>query len=76
MPSETESELGMLAPLDEMMHPYREQFGICSRIPTSGRDRAEVLEEMESFARSNRLAGRKAMPRARSITATTSISRL
>ncbi len=49
MSSETESELGMLAPLDEMMHPYREQFGICSRIPTSGRDRAEVLEEMESL---------------------------
>lgn len=49
MSSETESDLGMLAPLDEMMHPYREQFDTYSHLPTDGRDRAEILHEMETL---------------------------
>ncbi len=49
MSSETESELGMLAPLDEMMHPYREQFEIFSKLPADGRGRAEILKEIEEL---------------------------
>ena len=39
--TESQSELGILAPLDEMMHPYREKFEIFSELPAEGRDRAE-----------------------------------
>ncbi len=49
MSNQTESELGMLAPLDEMMHPYRQRFEIFSRLPAQGRDRAEIIDEMESL---------------------------
>jgi len=47
--SETESELGMLAPLDAMMHPYRERFERHDRLPTSGLDRGEILSLLEEF---------------------------
>jgi glutamate/tyrosine decarboxylase-like PLP-dependent enzyme len=47
--SETESELGMLAPLDAMMHPYREQFECRGRLPATGQDRGEILAELEKF---------------------------
>ena len=40
--SEIESELGILAPLDPMMHPYREQCEP-SRIPQQGIPRAEIV---------------------------------
>jgi glutamate/tyrosine decarboxylase-like PLP-dependent enzyme len=46
---ETESELGMLAPIDEMMHPYRQRFETCSRLPSAGRDRREILDELEQM---------------------------
>ncbi|HEX3726406.1 MAG TPA: aminotransferase class V-fold PLP-dependent enzyme [Pirellulales bacterium] len=49
MSSETENELGMLAPLDAMMHPYRERFHTFDKLPTSGRERAEILDEMEQM---------------------------
>jgi sphinganine-1-phosphate aldolase len=53
--SETESELGILAPLDEMMHPYRQQFETFAQLPSSGHKREEILrliEELQSLERS------------------------
>jgi sphinganine-1-phosphate aldolase len=47
--TETESELGMLAPLDAMMHPYRERFKTNAKLPTAGRDRTEILRELEEL---------------------------
>lgn len=49
MSAETESELGMLAPLDAMMHPYREQFASHDRLPATGQNRGEILAELEKF---------------------------
>ncbi len=49
MSQETESELGILAPLDAMMHPYRQRFARYERLPATGRDRAAIIEEMESL---------------------------
>lgn len=49
MSTETESELGMLAPLDAMMHPYRERFETNARLPAAGRDRADILRELEEL---------------------------
>jgi sphinganine-1-phosphate aldolase len=46
---ETESELGILAPIDEMMHPYRQQFDTYAQLPAEGRPRAEILEELETM---------------------------
>jgi glutamate/tyrosine decarboxylase-like PLP-dependent enzyme len=47
--SETESELGMLAPLDAMMHPYRQQSETHERLPAQGQDRGQILAELEKF---------------------------
>ncbi|REK19431.1 MAG: aspartate aminotransferase family protein [Planctomycetota bacterium] len=49
MSSDIESELGILAPLDQMMHPYREQFETFDKLPDQGRSRDEVLREIEQF---------------------------
>ncbi len=49
MSTPTESELGILAPIDKMMHPYRERFESVSQLPTEGRDRAAILEEMQQL---------------------------
>jgi sphinganine-1-phosphate aldolase len=46
---DTESELGMLAPLDAAMHPYRQQFETFSKLPAKGHDRGEIIAEMEQF---------------------------
>ncbi len=42
-------ELGLLAPLDEMMHPYRESHPATCQIPAVGRSREDVLKEMEQL---------------------------
>jgi glutamate/tyrosine decarboxylase-like PLP-dependent enzyme len=47
--SQSESELGMLAPIDAMMHPYRGRTETVDKLPTKGRDRAEILREMEEL---------------------------
>jgi sphinganine-1-phosphate aldolase len=47
--SETESELGILAPIDEAMHPYRQRFKACPQLPKSGRARTEIIREMEEL---------------------------
>ena len=49
MLKEPESELGFLAPLDEMMHPYRERFASYSQLPAEGLDRGEIVSEMQSL---------------------------
>ncbi|MEX0679516.1 MAG: aminotransferase class V-fold PLP-dependent enzyme [Pirellulales bacterium] len=49
MSTESQSDLGILAPLDEMMHPYRERFEIFSQLPARGRDRAEILGQMDQL---------------------------
>ncbi len=49
MSPETASDLGILAPLDAMLHPYRERFDILAQLPAHGRDRAEILGEMEAL---------------------------
>lgn len=36
----------LLAPIDQMMHPYREQFPANLKLPSQGRPRDEVLAEM------------------------------
>ena len=66
----------MLAPLDEMMHPYRQRFETFSQLPAEGRPRDEIIDEMEALRRIEQgRAGRRVTPRARSITATRSTSR-
>lgn len=49
MSTESQSDLGILAPLDEMMHPYRERFEIFSQLPAQGRERAEIISRMEEL---------------------------
>ncbi len=49
MASQSESELGMLAPIDAMMHPYRGRTETVDKLPTKGRDRAEIVREMEEL---------------------------
>ncbi|MEX2114792.1 MAG: aminotransferase class V-fold PLP-dependent enzyme [Pirellulales bacterium] len=49
MASQSESELGMLAPIDAMMHPYRQQLETVEQLPAEGRDRAAILREMEEL---------------------------
>lgn len=39
----------LLAPLDQMMHPYRGELPAQDAIPTVGRSRAEVLAEMQDL---------------------------
>jgi glutamate/tyrosine decarboxylase-like PLP-dependent enzyme len=46
---ETADDLGLLAPIDEIMHPYRERFPAASRIPAQGRARSDVLALMEQL---------------------------
>ena len=69
-------ELGLLQPLDEMMHPYREQYPAVNQLPAIGLPREQVLAMMEKLQATE--AGRcaKDTPRVRFITATrcTSIS--
>jgi glutamate/tyrosine decarboxylase-like PLP-dependent enzyme len=45
----TEGEFDLLASLDQMMHPYRERFETYARLPARGRDRADVVAEMEQL---------------------------
>jgi sphinganine-1-phosphate aldolase len=42
-------ELGLLAPIDEIMHPYREQYPATSKIPATGQPREKVLALMEQL---------------------------
>jgi sphinganine-1-phosphate aldolase len=44
-----EEELGLLAPIDAMMHPYRAEYPAQTRIPTQGRPREAVLREMDEL---------------------------
>jgi glutamate/tyrosine decarboxylase-like PLP-dependent enzyme len=39
-------DLGILAPLDAMMHPYRGEVATQDKLPKSGRPRADVLNEL------------------------------
>lgn len=41
---QTDEDLGLLAPIDAMMHPYREQFETFDTIPRKGRGRKDVLD--------------------------------
>ena len=49
MASQSDSELGMLAPIDEMMHPYRQRLETVSQLPSKGHDRKAILREMEEL---------------------------
>jgi len=42
-------ELGLLGPLDEMMHPYREQYPATRQLPATGVPREKVLAQMEEL---------------------------
>jgi sphinganine-1-phosphate aldolase len=42
-------ELGLLAPIDELMHPYRDQHPATSKIPATGQPREKVLALMEQL---------------------------
>jgi len=41
--------MDLLAPIDQMMHPYRERFPSRSQLPPHGRPREEVLAELEAL---------------------------
>lgn len=43
---QAQADSEFLAPIDQMMHPYREQFPATTRIPATGRTRDEVLAEL------------------------------
>ncbi len=45
----TTDDLGLLAPIDQMMHPYRHELSASDRLPTQGRARSEVLELMREL---------------------------
>ncbi len=32
-----------------MMHPYREQFKVIAQLPSVGRDRTDILQEIEQL---------------------------
>lgn len=49
MSADIESELGMLAPLDMIMHPYRQSRETFAQLPAEGRARSEILAEMEEL---------------------------
>ena len=74
MASQSESELGMLAPIDAMMHPYRDRTETVDKLPTKGRNRAEIVREMEELRSLEQRAGKTVSRPARSITATMSTS--
>ncbi len=42
-------DAGLLAPIDEMMHPYRGRFSTTAKLPAQGRTQANVLAEIESL---------------------------
>lgn len=42
-------DLGLLTPIDRMMHPYRGRYAQYERLPARGRTREEVLAELEEF---------------------------
>ena len=46
---DVDEDLGLLAPIDKMMHPYRDRFETFSKLPTSGRPREEILSLMEEL---------------------------
>lgn len=41
--------LDLFEPLDQMMHPYRDQFPPESKLPAKGRPREAILEEVEAL---------------------------
>lgn len=43
---QAQADSEFLAPIDQMMHPYRQQFPANSRIPRQGRSREEILAEL------------------------------
>lgn len=43
---QAQAELGILAPIDQAMHPYREQFPARTRLPATGRPRDQILAEL------------------------------
>ena len=49
MAHDVEEELGLLAPIDQLMHPYRERFPANRKLPTTGRPRADVLAELQQL---------------------------
>ena len=74
MSHETADDLGLLAPIDEIMHPYRERFPATSRIPAQGRARNEVLALMEQLRAAKPSGGATGTPPARCTTATSRTS--
>lgn len=47
MLQQTETEdLGLLAPIDEMMHPYRESHPAIAELPETGRSQESILKEL------------------------------
>lgn len=54
MSTESQSDLGILAPLDEMMHPYRERFETFAQLPAQGHRREEILDRMQELERLER----------------------
>ena len=46
MAAEPTDDLGVLAPIDAMMHPYREEVATLEKLPVKGRPRHEVLSEL------------------------------
>ena len=43
---QAQAELGILAPIDQTMHPYREQFPATTKLPSTGRGRDAILAEL------------------------------
>jgi sphinganine-1-phosphate aldolase len=52
--AETETDDGILGPLDAMMHPYRERFEIHAQLPGEGLPRQDILQQMEELQRIER----------------------
>ncbi|MFO0948833.1 MAG: aminotransferase class V-fold PLP-dependent enzyme [Planctomycetota bacterium] len=42
-------DLGLLTPIDRMMHPYRGKYAQQDRLPSQGRSRDEILRELEEL---------------------------
>lgn len=49
VPGTENEDLGLLAPIDAMMHPYRGSHPARTTLPSRGRARAEVLAELEQL---------------------------
>lgn len=45
----TEDDLGPLAPIDAMMHPYRDDYTTHDRLPSEGIAREDVLSQIQEF---------------------------